>query len=231
MATITFGGGITAIVGSHAGNTFSKNKGGAYMKQKVAGVQPRSELQLARRVVIGQLSIYYSNTLTDAQRTSWAVFASTYPTTNRVGNTINLSGQQMFCKLNSQLIDSGTGISATPPVSTAVGTPTSLTITAVSGSVGPITMVNTVASPTGSDEVWAWLSPPLSPGQSYISSQLRRMPSLQAVNFSNIVIDDYLNTFGTFPTAGGQRVIGRIQVVNTTTGIVSSFLQATAIFS
>jgi len=231
MASIQFGGGITNIVGSHAGNTFAKNKGGSYMKLKPHGVNPRSELQLARRTSIGQLSKYYSNTLTDAQRSAWASFSATYPVINRIGVTIFLSAQQMFTKLNAQVLASGGTIVATPPATTAVGTPTTITISAASGGPGTLSITNAIASPTANDKAMYWCSPPLSPGRSFVSSQLRRMATLYAVNTANDVLTDYLNAFGLTPTAAGQRIITRLAVVNTSTGIASSQLQGTTLWT
>lgn len=231
MATIIFGGGITRAVGSHAGTTFAANKGGAYMKAKVKGVNPRSELQLARRTSLGQLSKYYTNTLTDAQRTAWATFASTYPVVNRVGNTSYLSGQQMFTKLNAQVLNTGGAIVATPPASTAVGTPTACTLTPVHGGGGSLGVSNTIAAPTANDKVLIWCSPPLNPGVSFVSSLLRRLPVLLTVNTGTSLTTPYTDVFGIFPSGPGQRVIARIQVVNDATGITSSMLQATAIWS
>ena len=214
------------MTGSHAGNTFSNNKAGAYIKQKPRGTNPQSELQLVRRTTLGQLSKYWANTLSDSQRTAWATFATTYPVISRTGSTIYLSGQQMFCKLNSQLLDSSLSISNTPPSSTAVGTPTGLGVAAVSGSPGTLTVTPTVASAGASDHVWVWISPPLSPGRSFVSSQMRRLAGQINTSGATVVTSDYLLQYGLTPTAAGQRIITRIQVINQDTGITSSMFQS-----
>ena len=231
MASVTYGGGITNAVGSHGGTTFARNKGGNYMKKKVHGVNPRSELQLRMRTSIGQLSKYYSNTLTDPQRSAWAAFAATYPVINRLGNTTFLSAQQMFTKANAQVLAGGNPIVATPPATTAVGTPTTITIAAAHGGPGTLSITNAVAAPTGNDKVIYWCSPPLNPGRSFISSQLRRMASLYTVNATNNVLADYLAQFGLTPTGASQRIIARMAVVNTVTGITSSQLQGTTLWT
>ena len=226
MATVTFGGGITNMVGSHSGNTFARNKGGAYVKARVPGVKPNSNLQLARRTVIGQVSKYWSNNLSDAQRTAWTIYAQSHPVINRVGAPIILSGQQMFCKLSAQVIDNGNPIINTPPGAVAVGTPTSLTISGVSGSGGSVAVSNIVAGATITDFIWLWVSPPLSPGQSFISSQLRRLPGVLACNTGVSLTTPYTDIFGAFPSGPGQKIIGRIQVVEEFTGLTSAMLQA-----
>jgi len=231
MASVTYGGGITNVVGSHGGTTFARNKGGNYMKKKVHGVNPRSELQLAMRTSIGQLSKYYSNTLSDAQRSAWASFAASLPVINRLGNATFLSAQQMFTKLNAQVLAGGSTIVATPPITTAVGTPTSISVAAASGGPGTLSITNAVAAPTGNDKVMYWCGPPMNPGRSFISSQLRRMATLYTVNAANNVLADYLAQFGLTPTGAGQRIICRMAVVNTVTGITSSQLQGTTIWT
>lgn len=231
MATIIFGGGITRAVGSHAGTTFANNKGGAYMKAKVKGVNPRSQLQLARRTTIGQLSKHYTFTLTDAQRTAWASFASTYPTVNRVGNTTYLSGQQLFTKFNAQILNTGNPIINDPPYGGLIATPTSLTVTAVSGGAGHLDLANAVSASYGDNVIVYWCSPPLNPGVTFISSLLRRLPGTYAINSGVSLTTPYTDTFGIFPGGPGQRVIVRVQVVGYLSGMVSAMLQATTLWS
>jgi len=231
MASVIFGGGITNMVGSHAGNTFAHNKGGSYVKKKTHGTNPRSSNQSGHRTTVGRLAKYYTFTLTDAQRSAWRTFAATSPVINRMGNTIFLSGQQMFAKTSAQLLAAGFSIIATPPASGVVGTPTGIIINAVHGGGGSLTITNMVAAPGANDRVIMYCSPPMNPGRAFISSQLRRMPTICACNFAAFVTSDYTNAFGLLPTAAGQRIFVRIAVVNTTTGITSAFLQASDLWT
>src|SRR3989442_15290551 len=115
MASVIFGGGVTNIVGSHAGNTFAHNKGGSYVKRKTLGTNPRSERQLRHRTVVGALAKHYTWVLSSSDRAAWATFASTNPVINRLGNTAYLSGQQMFAKLNAVSYAINGVIAALPP--------------------------------------------------------------------------------------------------------------------
>jgi hypothetical protein len=231
MATITFGGGITGAVGSHGGNTFAKNKGGAYMKTKAYGTNPRSELQLAQRIALAQLAKYYTNTLTQPHRAAWIAFATTFPVVNRVGNTQFLSGQQVFTKLNAQMLAMGSAINDLPPVTSAVATPATLAVTATISGLGSIPTVQTVAGPSGTDGVWFWVTGPTSQGKMYVQSSLRKLPTLYSINTTQDIITDYLNIFGFVPSGTGQQIIVMMQCVNTSTGITSPMLRANAIWS
>lgn len=231
MASVIFGGGVTNIVGSHAGNTFAHNKGGSYVKKKTHGTNPRSGLQSAHRTTVGRLAKHYTFTLSDAQRSAWRTFASTTPVINRMGNTAFLSGQQMFAKVSAQLLAGGFAIINTPPASGAVGTPTGVTIAAVHGGGGSLTITNFIAGAGANDKVIVYCSPPMNPGRAFISSQLRRLPTLNAVNAAVINTADYLTSYGILPTSAGQRIFVRIAVVNTTTGITSAIFQGSDLWT
>jgi hypothetical protein len=230
MATITFGGGITNAVGSHGGTTFARNKGGSYMKSKPNGIRPQTISQRTAQTNASTASKAWTYGLTDAQRTAWASFASITPVINRLGQTTFLSGQQMYVKLNSRLQRIGSSLLTLPPSSTAIGTPGSVTFAVVSHS-GPLTIGLTVGSPQSGDHAIFWMSPPMPPGRTSISSQLRLLPGTYTVNASVNVDSAYLSVFGARPSAGGQRMFVRGQVLNNSTGLTSAMVQGTAIWT
>lgn len=231
MATIVTGGGISQIVGSHAGTTFARNKGGPYMKRKAHGTNPRSQRQLAHRTVVGQLSKLYTHTLTEPERIAWRTFASTFPVINRLGNVTFLSAQQMFCKLNAPLVANSLAASTSPPVTTAVGTPTTLTVTAVPDPGGSLTVNLATTGSSVDDFAQFWISPPMNPGRAFFSSQLRKIPLLSARDTNVVLTTDYKRLFGLLPQGPGQLICTRGAVVNNVTGIVSAFIQSRDIWT
>jgi len=225
MALVVFGGGITRMVGSHSGNTFSQNKGGSYVKRKPKGTQPRTTSQVTRQATITLTAKAYTFALSDADRAAWRTFASTTPVINKLGNTTFLSAQQMYTKLSAPLLAQGITPPNTPPISTSIGTPTSLVIDATSGPGGHVTL-NLTATGTSIDESGlAFISPPLNPGRNYVSSQLRQLPAYFTLNTVYDVTELYIGLFGSLPTAGGQRIFARAYVQSTTTGISSVAIQ------
>lgn len=106
MAKIKFSVGIAAASGKVGGNVFSRNGSGAYLKTFAMPVNPNSTKQQNVRASFGALAGAWRN-LTVAQRAAWNDMAPQYPAQDRLGNTIQYSGQQLFVKLNQSLISAG----------------------------------------------------------------------------------------------------------------------------
>lgn len=100
MALIKFGGGITEMRGSIAGNVYSRNRYGAYVRARTVPVNPQSALQTEVRSSIAALAVRWSSTLTAAQRTAWNLYGSSIAMSNKLGETIFLSGFNHFIRSN-----------------------------------------------------------------------------------------------------------------------------------
>ena len=107
MALIKFGGGVVDMRGSIAGNTFARNSYGNYVRAKTMPVNPNTALQQAIRSKMQSLVAVWSAILTGAQRAAWQVFASNISWTNRLGETIELSGYNHFIRANLVLLNAG----------------------------------------------------------------------------------------------------------------------------
>jgi len=101
MALIKFGGGIVAMSGSIAGNTFARNRYGNYVRARTKPVNTRSIKQVLMRCILASLVARWYNTLTPTQRTAWGNYASNVNMKNRLGETTNLSGFNMYVRYNS----------------------------------------------------------------------------------------------------------------------------------
>lgn len=104
MALVKYGGGITEFRGKIAGNIFSRNKGGAYVKKYTVPTNPQTPRQLEVRAQFSTISVFWA-TLTDLQRASWESAAALIPFENSVGEAYFLSGFGLFCKTNVVLLD------------------------------------------------------------------------------------------------------------------------------
>lgn len=100
MALIRTGGGISDISGSIGGTTFARNRGGAYARQRVKPLNPRSNDQANTRNRFGINSTGWRN-LTEAARLSWVGWAATHPVLNRLGEAVILSGAQAYSQVNN----------------------------------------------------------------------------------------------------------------------------------
>jgi len=96
--TPTMGG---AYSGSFGGITFSHNKGGQYCRRRSIPTDPQSSAQLLVRNAVANLSNYWVNTLTPAERASWDLYAQNVSWVDTLGQTIQLTGLNHFVRSNS----------------------------------------------------------------------------------------------------------------------------------
>ena len=115
MASVKFGGGIVAMSGSIAGNVFSHNSFGAYVRARTTPINPRTANQNAVRASIAFLAAFWSETLTAAQRTAWNQYAAAVAMTNRLGESVFLSGYNHFLRSNSVTKRSGFAVHQAGP--------------------------------------------------------------------------------------------------------------------
>jgi len=101
MALLKFGGGITEMRGSIAGNTYSRNRYGAYARARTKPVNPNTGRQQTVRAALAYLTERWSITLTDAQRAAWNLYGANVVMTNKLGESINLSGFNHYIRSNS----------------------------------------------------------------------------------------------------------------------------------
>jgi hypothetical protein len=114
MALVQYGGGILDMRGSIGGQVHSRNRNGNYIRARTTPVNPQSSRQNKIRNVIMSLTQYWSNTLTQAERNEWEVYAAAITRVNKLGAQIKLTGFNHFIRSNSPrsqqdeaIIDSG----------------------------------------------------------------------------------------------------------------------------
>lgn len=107
MALVKFGGGVVGMSGSIAGNTFARNRYGSYVRSRTVPVNPNSTLQQEIRAIMSTVRDAWFETLTTAQRAAWAVYAANVQVPNRLGESINLTGYNMFCRTNLAALYNG----------------------------------------------------------------------------------------------------------------------------
>lgn len=115
MALVKLGGGVVGISGSIAGNTFARNRFGAYMRARTKPVNPQSARQTVARSRIGFLAEEWSDTLTAAQRLAWETYAAAIGWTNRLGEVVHLTGFNHFVRSNAMILACGGSVVAAGP--------------------------------------------------------------------------------------------------------------------
>lgn len=104
MALIKTGGGVAQISGSIAGTTFSRNRFGAYARNRSLPVNPNTSSQQKVRSAVALLSGQWKNALSDAQRAAWSTYAENVSVLNRLGDVVNLTGFNMYVRTNTALV-------------------------------------------------------------------------------------------------------------------------------
>jgi len=92
---------LTQASGSVGGMTYSRNRGGMYIRARTVPTNPNTTFQQTVRAILADLTNKWQNTLTTAQRAAWNVYASEVTMFNRLGQEITLSGQQHYVRSNA----------------------------------------------------------------------------------------------------------------------------------
>jgi hypothetical protein len=107
--------------GKVGGSVYSRNKGGPYVRMHAVPTNPNSARQQSTRNWLQWAAEGWNGVLTAAQRAQWNEFAETHSVTNRLGQSINLTGLDWYAKCNARLKDAGL---------TAIAEPTDLLVPA-----------------------------------------------------------------------------------------------------
>lgn len=91
---------LSVMSGSLDASVASHNRFGRYLRAKVIPTNPNTNYQVAVREAMTQLVERWTATLTAAQRTQWETYAANVPMTNRVGDTIYLTGLNHYIRSN-----------------------------------------------------------------------------------------------------------------------------------
>ena len=79
----------------------SRNRYGAYLRAGTVPVNPSTDRQVAVRGYLQSLAINWNNTLTQAERDAWEVYAANVSWRNRLGEMVHLTGLAHYIRCNS----------------------------------------------------------------------------------------------------------------------------------
>lgn len=112
---VKFGGIVIDGRGSVGGNTFARNRSGAYVRKRTTPVNPNSTRQATIRAIQSVMGEKWKNSATASQRLDWGIYASNVPAKNKLGEVINLSGWNQFVKSNVVALNAGLPLIADAP--------------------------------------------------------------------------------------------------------------------
>lgn len=98
---------IGELSGSVGALTASHNKGGSYIRSRVIPVNPGTVPQAIVRASMGQLAARWTNTLSPTQREAWDTYALNVPLLNRLGESVTVTGLNMYQRSNIPRLQNG----------------------------------------------------------------------------------------------------------------------------
>lgn len=101
MALVRYGAGIIQMSGSIAGNTHARNRYGNYVRARTKPINPNTQRQMQVRAALTMLTERWADTLTDAQRIAWNLYASNVIMQNKLGESMHLSGFNHYIRSNA----------------------------------------------------------------------------------------------------------------------------------
>lgn len=194
--------------GSQAGTTWSHNRGGQYTRSRRTPVNHPSARKTAIRTAFGASAKGWSG-LTGSQQAAWTAYALLYPILNSLGQSIKLTGQQMYVSINTMLLNLGQAQSTTPPLSNVVASAGVPTFTSVHS--GALTLTPSGLGAAADFQIISF-SRPMSAGTSFNATWWQQ--AIVAGNSSTAYVATtlYEAQFGIPPV--GSRVFFKVTPVN-----------------
>ena len=219
MAIIIPGAMVSQASGRIGGTIFSRNRGGAYVRN--GSIPTTVTTPFAQRIksVTAAMSQAWAGLDAEVQE-QWREWATQNPVINRLGQSRTLSGHQAFVKINARLVYASFDVVSSPPIGES---PAPFFLTDVTFVDAPLAL--TVAfspspAPAGvAVQCYAYLAN--SPGVSYVRNRLALVKTSAAAAATPLdIASDVEERFGT-PQAGQTLHIG-LRALDKTTGLVSS---------
>ncbi|HUW44890.1 MAG TPA: hypothetical protein VMW50_03750, partial [Dehalococcoidia bacterium] len=107
MALVKYGAGIVQMSGSIAGDVHARNRFGNYIRPRTKPVNPNSVRQVTARTIMSYLAEFWHSELDATQRGLWDTYAAAVAMTNRLGETIHLTGFNHFIRSNGVVMTYG----------------------------------------------------------------------------------------------------------------------------
>lgn len=171
MAKIKFGQGVADIRGHVGGSVFSRNSSGAYLREKVSPINPRTDKQLAVRAALSDLSKAWA-ALGESQREAWAALARAFPRTDVFGNPVPLTGLAQYQSSNLVLSQIEATLIDDAP-SDLIVEEIGITSVDISAATRTLSIVVDAPSPPSGYAVYARCTREHSPGKSFVGNLLR----------------------------------------------------------
>ncbi len=228
MAKFTPGPVAARISGSIGGTTFSRNRGGSYMRLRTIPTDPNTAAQQNARAIFSSQSQAWS-ALTAAQRAAFENWTKQNPIIDTLGASMLLSGHQAFVKLNSRLDKDDEATLTEPPI---VKAPLALDTVVVDGDIGlgDVDLVFTATPLAATVKLWVQAAVLNSVGITYVRNRYRFVMTSAAAAASPVDIQAEVEAvFGVLIV--GQTLHVRVSTFDTATGLLSVGLEDSVVIT
>lgn len=213
----------TQVSGSIGGTTFSHNRFGAYKRNRSIPVNPNTDRQVAVRNAVKALSIAWQNTLTQAQRDAWEVYAKNVAWQSKLGTSVYLTGLNHYIRSNTPRLQWGIArVDAAPTIFTLATPELALAVTASEATQDLTIDGNAAADWIGEADAWQFFSMGLPQNASiaFFNGPFRNLTAVPGAGpppFPVVIA-------AAFPFAEGQRIWVRSRIARGD-GRLSEFAQ------
>lgn len=205
---------MSAASGKLNGSVASKNRSGAYLRNKVTPVNPQTAAQNAVRSRLASFSQAWRG-LTAAQRAAWDGAVNQFQKTNVFGDLVSPTGKNLYTRLNSNLDNIGESAISSPPLPAEVPEPIAGALTYDVGTGDAATFAFTNDSSAVTYALFA--TAPLSPGIGFFKNRYRQIGIYAGSGGSPIDFKaDYIAKFGA--PAEGQKIAVKLVPIVVATG-------------
>ena len=166
MAKVVFGNGVSSISGSIAGNTYSRNRFGPYIRTRALPVNPNTAAQQLARSRFSTVSAQWRQ-LTQAQRDSWENAGEELFNSNPQGFPAPLSGAQAFAAYNNINLLIGNSITTTAPAVDKSAEITAADLVLDTGGPALVELDSITGEEITDNLILIYATGPVSPGRSF----------------------------------------------------------------
>ena len=228
MAIIIPGAMVSQASGRIGGTIFSRNRGGAYVRNgSIPSTVTTRAAQNVKAIIAAQSQDWAG--LDEEIREQWREWATQNPVINRLGQSRTLSGHQAFVQINARLVYGGFAALESPPVGAA---PAPFMLNDITFTDAPLALTvgyTPTPAPAGvAVQCFAYLAD--SPGVAYVRNRLALVTTSAAAAATPLDIEsDVVERFGT-PQAGQTLHIG-LRALDSATGLVSATFYGSLVLS
>ncbi|HUX02195.1 MAG TPA: hypothetical protein VMY35_14615 [Phycisphaerae bacterium] len=171
MAKIRGGALAAQISGSIAGQVFSHNRYGAYVRNRSIPVTSTTAYALAAKQKFSECSQAWQ-ALEASEQDAWRTWADVNLIADPFGVPQALTGQAAFVQLGVRLLICGSALPTLPPVATS---PLGLTLLTGEWDIGPgdFALTFTPTPLSANERLWSWASVVDSAGKRYVKNLLK----------------------------------------------------------